>query len=68
MCLKCFNIFLQLLGIDHLWAIALRAQNTDVSLTAINCVNHHYIYCEYYVAPFRRLSLSHVSLSLAFCT
>jgi len=32
-------------GIDQLWGIALRAQNTDVSLTAINHLNNHYISC-----------------------
>nr|XP_054759305.1 ubiquitin carboxyl-terminal hydrolase 34-like [Lytechinus pictus] len=30
-------------GIDHLWKIALRAKNTDVSLSAIQYINSYYI-------------------------
>ncbi|XP_033629048.1 ubiquitin carboxyl-terminal hydrolase 34-like isoform X1 [Asterias rubens] len=30
-------------GIDHLWKIALRAKNTDVSLSAIKYINSYYI-------------------------
>ena len=37
----------QVCGIDQLWGIALRAQNTDVSLTAIQCLNNHYINCKW---------------------
>ena len=31
---------------DMLWKIALRAQNTEVSLNAIQHLNNHYINCE----------------------
>jgi ubiquitin carboxyl-terminal hydrolase 34 len=33
-------------GMDQLWGIALRALNTDVSLTAIHYLNSYYIDCE----------------------
>ncbi len=31
----------------QLWGIALRAQNTDVSLSAIHYLNNYYINCKY---------------------
>ena len=34
-------------GIDHLWKIALRAKNTDVSLSAIQYINSYYINGEF---------------------
>ena len=36
----------QISGMDQLWGIALRAQNTDVSLTAIHYLNNYYIDCK----------------------
>ena len=36
----------QICGMDQLWGIALRAQNTDVSLNAIHYLNNHYISCK----------------------
>ena len=36
----------QICGMNQLWGIALRAQNTDVSLTAIHYLNNYYINCE----------------------
>jgi len=41
------HVTVQVCGIDQLWGIALRAQNTDVSLNAIQCLNNHYINCEW---------------------
>jgi hypothetical protein len=32
---------------EQLWDIALKAQNTDVSLNAIHYLNNHYINCEW---------------------
>ena len=37
---------LQINGMDMLWKIALRAQNTEVSLNAIQHLNNHYINCK----------------------
>ena len=44
---------------DQLWGIALRAQNTDVSLTAIQYLNAHYISCKLYRYTFDSLSMAH---------
>ena len=33
-------------GMKQLWGIALRAHNTDVSLTAIHYLNNYYIDCK----------------------
>ena len=33
-------------GMSQVWGIALRAQNTDVSLTAIQYLNNYYINCK----------------------
>ena len=41
------HIVLQISGMDQLWGIALRAQNTDVSLNAIQYLNNHYINCKF---------------------
>jgi len=41
------RVTVQVCGIDQLWGIALRAQNTDVSLNAIQCLNNHYINCKW---------------------
>lgn len=38
-----FELALQINGVSQLWDIALRSQNTDVSILAINHVNDYYI-------------------------
>ena len=45
----------QISGMEMLWGIALKAQNTDVSFTAIQYLNSHYINCEYKIYLFETM-------------
>ena len=60
-CIKLYDSFicifsLQVNGMNQLWGIALRAQNTDVSLTAIQYLNNYYINCKltHYLIQFKK--------------